>query len=89
LSFRERVGVRIRDLRLGRGLSQRELARELGEVDSGQISRWERGEALPSVVHLEALARVFETVEELVIFKLPPCRCPQCGHEHALDLEAC
>jgi transcriptional regulator with XRE-family HTH domain len=67
VSFRRRVGARIRKLRIEHGLSQRELARVLGEVDSGQVSRWERGEALPSVPHLEALARAFGCAEERVI----------------------
>lgn len=63
-----RIGARIKVLRLERGFSQAALAKRLLETtDRGQVSRWERGLAMPNVEHLEALARVFDVPEERVL----------------------
>jgi len=48
----QEIGGQIRDLRLALGLSQEELAARLG-VRAFTISRWERGEQLPSKSALE------------------------------------
>jgi transcriptional regulator with XRE-family HTH domain len=60
--LRRHVGARIRQARHARGLSQAELARLLpGSVESTYISRWERGENIPSWPHLQALASALGT----------------------------
>jgi transcriptional regulator with XRE-family HTH domain len=72
-TFRERVGRRICALRTERGLSQTALARQLpGMLDSGQISRWERGRAMPTIEHLEQLARALDVSEERVVCGCDP-----------------
>ena len=66
--FRQRVGGRIRDRRLERGLSQGQLARKLpGRVESSQISRWERAESFPTYANVLALARALRVSEELLL----------------------
>jgi len=50
------IGERLRGLRLQRGFTQRELARQVaGGVDVSYISRIERGEQLPSLKVLQRL----------------------------------
>jgi transcriptional regulator with XRE-family HTH domain len=58
-TFKEGVGRRIRTAREHAGLSQNELAHLLpGAPAASQVSRWERGEAMPGPENLQALARV-------------------------------
>ena len=52
-------------LRKERGLTQEELATALG-ISRQAVSKWEKGQAVPSADNLLALSRVYEmTVEEL------------------------
>jgi transcriptional regulator with XRE-family HTH domain len=52
--FRKRVGLRIRSARERKGLSQTQLAHQLG-VSNTQVSRWETGRGLP-LGHLDELS---------------------------------
>jgi transcriptional regulator with XRE-family HTH domain len=67
------IGARIFAFRAGKKLTQAELtdriAARLGEsVSEGQVGRWEKGENLPAVDALLALAAELETsLEELVM----------------------
>lgn len=56
--LRRRVGIRIRTARGASGLSQNALARQINDpsISGGYISRWERGENMPSWPNLQALA---------------------------------
>ena len=61
--FRERIGKRIHAARVERGYSQNELARALNAagaptITAGQVSRWERGKALPTEANIAALERL-------------------------------
>ena len=49
------LGVRIRELRKDRGLSQVELADKLG-VEQSTVSRWERNLVDPELKHIKPLA---------------------------------
>ena len=53
--YRHRVGARIRAHREQQGLTQTELAKQIGVADA-QISRWENGRAMPIPRYLEAIA---------------------------------
>lgn len=53
------VGGRIRAARRSADLTQHELAVEIGTGDAMKVSRWERGENLPSPEALVKLARIF------------------------------
>ena len=66
--FRQRVGARLRDARARKGLSQAALGRLLpGPVEGAYVSRWERGENLPSWANLRALADALDvTVASLI-----------------------
>ena len=59
----------------GRGLSQAELARHLGVADT-QISRWRRGQVVPTVHSLQRLADTFgvprATLDRLVGYPVDP-----------------
>src|ERR1700704_4914943 len=54
---------------LSRGLSQAQLARSVGVADT-QVSRWRRGQVVPTVQYLQRLADTFgverATLEQLV-----------------------
>ena len=50
---------KIKELRLKKGLSQRELGEVLGVSDQA-ISKWEKGQSQPSAMHLINLTRVFD-----------------------------
>lgn len=51
---------RLKELRLARGLTQRELADRLGTTQQS-VGRWETGKSAPSISMLNALARVLES----------------------------
>jgi transcriptional regulator with XRE-family HTH domain len=56
--IKTRVGGRIRAAREARpGLTQRELAIRMG-VDSGSVSRWERGRNMPDTQRMLELAGI-------------------------------
>ena len=52
------VGSRVRAARSNAGLTQHQLAVALGSGDAMKVSRWERGEHLPSGESLVALAEI-------------------------------
>lgn len=55
----------VRELRIKKGIQQKELALELG-VSSAAVSNWEKGKSDPSGERLKKLAEIFD-VDELVI----------------------
>lgn len=57
------IGRRLREKRLERGLTQEEVATQLG-VSYQAVSKWERQEGLPDVTLLPALARLFHTTAD-------------------------
>lgn len=75
------VGGRLRTVRRSAGLTQKQLAEQLG-VESITVSRWERGATMPSLARLRRIAELTETtVSDLV-------QAPHSHVEHALELEA-
>lgn len=65
MDFKRRVGARVKQRRRAAGLSQTALARQLpGMIESGAISRWERGRQFPTLANISALAKVFGCTEE-------------------------
>ena len=68
-SLAETWGRAIRDQRAARGLSQDDLAAELG-VSQGTISKWERGLNLPPHALVPKIARALGTVPS-VLFQYP------------------
>jgi transcriptional regulator with XRE-family HTH domain len=52
------IGQRIRELRLGRGLTLQQVATVLG-VTRASVSKWEQGHSHPEFSRLEELARLF------------------------------
>jgi transcriptional regulator with XRE-family HTH domain len=57
--FRDAVARRIRDVRKARGMSQAALAEAAG-LSKNSISRYETGEAMPSLLIADKLAAVLD-----------------------------
>ena len=75
------VGARVRIARRSAGLTQRQLADQLG-VESITVSRWERGVTSPSIPRLKRIAEVTDTtVSDLV-------RAPDAHTTHGAELAA-
>ena len=75
------MGGRLRTARRSVGLTQKQLAEELG-VESITVSRWERGVTAPSLARLRRVAELTETtVSDLV-------RSPDAATAHAVELAA-
>ena len=75
------MGGRLRTARRGVGLTQKQLAEQLG-VESITVSRWERGVTAPSLSRLRRIAELTETtVSDLV-------RAPDAATAHAVELAA-
>ena len=51
----QKTGALIRQLRTGRGMTQKDLARQLAVTDRA-VSKWERGLCAPDIALLEPLA---------------------------------
>ncbi|SHF50795.1 DNA-binding transcriptional regulator YiaG, contains XRE-type HTH domain [Caldanaerobius fijiensis DSM 17918] len=52
------LGQKIKIARLRKGLSQRELASLIGAPSATVVSKWEKGESIPSALYKEKLCRV-------------------------------
>jgi transcriptional regulator with XRE-family HTH domain len=75
------VGARLRIARRSIGLTQKQLAAELG-VEAITVSRWERGVTTPTLPRLRRIAELTETtVSDLV-------RAPDAASAHAVELAA-
>ena len=62
------TGQNIASLRAARGISVRDLQEMLGIDTSQAIYKWQRGETLPTIENLAALAYIFGvTMDEIVI----------------------
>src|SRR6184192_537667 len=72
-----------------RGLTQAQLARSVGVADT-QVSRWRRGQVVPTVQYLQRLADTFGvqrvTLDQLV--GLPVAQAPGLGPEREAELQA-
>lgn len=58
--LRTTVAANIRKARNAKGLTQRQLAGLVNDVDPLAVSRWERGVSLPLSENLEALAAALD-----------------------------
>ena len=65
-------GARIEELRIENGLSQMDLARELGYKSDSTISKWESGSSLPTGVRLVRLAQSLGTTTDYILFGNQP-----------------
>ena len=54
----QRSGLKIRDTRQRKGLTQREVADDLS-VRQSTVCRWEQGTASPTDTHKAAIAKIF------------------------------
>ena len=63
----KRTGQNIAALRTGRGISVRELQRLLGFATPQSIYKWQRGETLPTIENLAALACILNVPIERIL----------------------
>ena len=56
----------VRDLRIKKGIQQKELALELG-ISSAAVSNWEKGKSDPSGERLKKLAEYFDVDENVIL----------------------
>ena len=53
------IGTNLRKIRISRGFTQMEVARQI-RVSNQAVYFWESEKRIPGVLHLNALARLFE-----------------------------
>ena len=64
------TGQNIKELRISRGYTVKDLQEYLGFEEPQAIYKWQRGENLFSIDHLFALAKLFEVpIEEILIMR--------------------
>lgn len=59
-NFLRQLGQLIRDARIAKGISQRELCHELGILDNTAMSRYENGTVAMSVVRLAQICNLLD-----------------------------
>lgn len=59
MSVRKEFAYRLKDLRMEKGLTLKQLSEHIG-VSFNTISRWEREERVPNIENIVALAEFFE-----------------------------
>lgn len=68
----EATGRNILHLRKAKGLTVREMQSYFGFEEPAAIYRWQRGENLPSLDNMVALAKLFDVpMEEIIVLKAP------------------
>lgn len=66
LGMKTKINIRIKELRKELGLSQTDLAREVG-ASQDAVSLWELGKREPSVSELVKLAKFFNTTLDYLV----------------------
>lgn len=61
------TGARIKELRMEKQLSVRDISRYMGFEEPQAVYKWQRGEALPTIDNLYALSRLLETSMDSII----------------------
>jgi len=63
MKYKNEIAVNnLKRLRLGRGLRQQDVAMLIGIAYPDRISHWEKGTAVPSIINLFRLAKIYETL---------------------------
>ena len=63
------MGEKLLELRRGQGLSQEDVAEQLG-VSRQAVAKWESGETVPDILNCEKLAKLYDvTLDELVNYE--------------------
>ena len=64
------TGQNIKELRISRGYTVKDLQNYMGFDSPSAAYKWERGESLLSIDHLFALAKLFEVpIEEILVMR--------------------
>lgn len=58
--------MRIKDLRVSAGMTQRELADKLG-ISNAAVAQWETGDNRPTVTNLERMADIFGVTIDYIL----------------------
>ena len=67
------LGIRIAELRKAKGLTQEELAKQLG-ISSQAVSKWETDTSCPDIMILPALAKILGVIIEALLTGEPETR---------------
>lgn len=83
----EKIGVFIADMRKKQGMSQKQLADEVGVTDKS-VSKWETGKSLPEISKMESLCEVLHiNINELLSGeRLPEAAYSKKAEENMLSL---
>lgn len=65
----ERFGYALQEALRARGMSERQLAKEL-DIDARQVAKWRAGKGLPDIYQTQAIVEILRVKEGL--FKEPP-----------------
>jgi len=69
-NMKQRIPNRLRKFRKAVGFSQKEVAKRLGLESTSQISRWEKGICLPSLLNIFKLALLYRTMVDALFIDL-------------------
>lgn len=61
------TGARIKELRIAKQLSVRDISRYMGFEEPQAVYKWQRGEALPTIDNLYALSRLLGTSMDNIV----------------------
>lgn len=61
------TGARIKELRIEKQLSVRDISNYMGFEEPQAVYKWQRGEALPTIDNLYALSRLLETTMDNIV----------------------
>lgn len=61
------TGARIKELRIEKQLSVRDISNYMGFEEPQAVYKWQRGEALPTIDNLYALSRLLDTTMDNIV----------------------
>ncbi len=61
------TGARIKQLRMERGLTIRDVSEYMGFTTEQAVCKWQRGDSLPTVDNLYALSKLYGTTMEDIL----------------------
>ena len=83
----EKIGAFIADMRKKQGMSQKQLADEVGVTDKS-VSKWETGKSLPEISKMESLCEILHiSINELLSGEqLPEAACSDIAEKNMISL---
>lgn len=64
------TGKRIREMRVARGMTVRDIQKIFGFSSVNTIYKWQNGKSMPTIDNMIVLAKIFEvTIDEIIAVK--------------------